>query len=335
MDRRHLGAVVTSLRTVADGAGRLLAAIQQEYPNAPRHVMLDAADQVTPRGAHPAFYSCYDWHSAVEMHWALVVLLRFQPDDVPADEIRAVIDSHLTPEAIAAEVEYLQAHPDWERPYGWGWGLQLAGELEDWAATGDPDALRWAAAVRPLARHLSSALLAWLPRLRYPDRSGTHGNTAFCLGRALAWPDIATRQAIDKVARQYFGDDTDFPVRYEPSGSDFLSPFFAEAILMAEVLDAAEFAPWWARFSPTEFPESFLTPAVVTDPRDGQGVHLHGLNMYRVRGLRRLLPYANAAQRRVFETSLRAHEQAAEEAMADDAWAAEHWLGAYAVLAFR
>jgi Protein of unknown function (DUF2891) len=330
VDRPHLDGVVSTLRTVAAGAGTILAAVQQEYPNAPRHVMVDASDQVTPRSAHPAFYGCYDWHSAVEMHWALIVLLRFQPDDVPADEIRAVVDAHLTVPTIAAELAYLTGHPDWERPYGWGWVLQLAGELEDWAATGDPDAIRWAAAVRPLAAHVSQALLSWLPRLTYPDRSGTHGNTAFSLSRALAWPEASSRQAIEKASRAYFEQDADFPVRY-----DFLSPFFAEALLMSEVLDATEFGPWWARFAPAEFPESFLTPAVVTDAEDGQGAHLHGLNLYRIRGLRRLLPCASAAQRRVFETSLRAHEQAAEAALADAAWMAEHWLGAYAVLAFR
>ena len=326
---------MTTLRSVAQGAATILAAVQQEYPNAPRHVMAGAGDQVTPRAAHPAFYGCYDWHSAVEMHWALIVLLRFQPDDVPADEIRAVVDAHLTAANIAAEVSYLVAHPDWERPYGWGWGLQLAGELEDWAATGDPDAARWAAAVRPLAQHLSSAMLSWLPRLKYPDRSGTHGNTAFSLARALAWPDAASRKAIVSAAQGYFGQDTDYPIRYEPSGSDFLSPFFAEALLMSEALDSADFGPWWSAFAPAEFPETFLTPAVVTDPRDGQGAHLHGLNLYRVRALRRLLPHADAAQRKVFEASLRAHEQAADAALSDDAWMAEHWLGAYAVLAFR
>jgi hypothetical protein len=297
--------------------------------------MQNDEDQVTPRGAHPAFYGCYDWHSAVEMHWALIVLLRFQPDDVPADDVRAVIDAHLTESSIAAEVAYLVAHPDWERPYGWGWALQLAGELADWAATGDPDAIRWAAAVRPLAQHLSQALLAWLPHLSYPDRSGTHGNTAFSLARALAWPDPILRQSIDKAARAYYGDDTDFPIRYEPSGSDFLSPFYTEAILMSEVLEADEFGPWWSRFAPAEFPQSFLTPAVVSDSEDAQGVHLHGLNLYRIRGLRRMLPYASAAQRRLFEVSLRAHEQAAETALTDDAWMAQHWLAAYAVLAFR
>jgi hypothetical protein len=37
----------------------------------------------------------------------------------------------------------------------------------------------------------------------------------------------------------------------------------------------------------------------------------------------------------LFEVSLRAHEQAADEALGDEGWMAEHWLGAYAVLAFR
>ena len=29
-----------------------------------------------PRRVHPAFYGCYDWHSAVHSHWLLLRLLR-------------------------------------------------------------------------------------------------------------------------------------------------------------------------------------------------------------------------------------------------------------------
>ncbi|MDT4899857.1 MAG: hypothetical protein QOJ78_787, partial [Pseudonocardiales bacterium] len=60
------------LRDVAATYARtIVGAVRQEYPNALRHVMRDDDDRPRPREAHPAFYGCFDWHSAVEMHWAL------------------------------------------------------------------------------------------------------------------------------------------------------------------------------------------------------------------------------------------------------------------------
>ena len=60
-------------------AGTIAASITREYPNALRHVMTHDGDTPTPRAAHPAFYGCFDWHSAVEMHWALIRMLRTVP----------------------------------------------------------------------------------------------------------------------------------------------------------------------------------------------------------------------------------------------------------------
>jgi hypothetical protein len=73
-----------------------------------------------------------------------------------------------------------------ERPYGWGWALALAAELEDWD---DPDADRWAAGLRPLARTLEQNFLRWLPRATYPQRTGVHTNGSFGISRALPYAD--------------------------------------------------------------------------------------------------------------------------------------------------
>lgn len=97
----------------------ILTAVQREYPNALRHTMDGPDDRPTPSQVHPAFYGCYDWHSAVEMHWALVRLLRLVPSSVPAADIRGVLDAHLNAAAIAAETSYFLTRPGFERPYGW------------------------------------------------------------------------------------------------------------------------------------------------------------------------------------------------------------------------
>src|SRR5262245_53408860 len=68
-------------RKQASAFARLaLKGIQKEYPNKPGHVLNGDADAVSPRALHPAFYGCFDWHSAVHGHWMLARLLRQFPD---------------------------------------------------------------------------------------------------------------------------------------------------------------------------------------------------------------------------------------------------------------
>lgn len=324
-----------SLAALGDqAASTVIAAIQQEYPNSPRHMMRHDADQVTPQGAHPAFYGCFDWHSAVEMHWALIELLRAAPAAHWGAEARAVLDRHLTSITIDAEVAYLVENPGWERPYGWGWALQLAASLDAWD---DPDAQRWSAAVRPLAGHLSDALIQWLPKPAYPDRTGMHSNSAFALTRSLPWatkhrPDLLA--AIRSAAGRWYGSDTAMPATYEPSGSDFLSPFLTEAVLMAQLLDPEAWEAWWSSYAPVGLPPNLAVPAVVTDPEDGQGAHLHGLNLYRVHAFRALASVVPESQRAVLERATASHAEAGREALADTGWMSEHWLTAYGLLAF-
>jgi hypothetical protein len=110
------------LGDVAGGyAATIVRAVQQEYPNDLAHPMTGPHDRPLPRELHPAFYGCYHWHSCVQMHWALVRLLRLAPDALPARDVRTVLGDHLTADALAAEAAYFVGHPGFEGPYGWGW----------------------------------------------------------------------------------------------------------------------------------------------------------------------------------------------------------------------
>ena len=319
-------------------AGTALRTVREEFPNGLRVEYTRPGDAPhRPRDRHPAFYGSYDWHSAVEMHWVLLRLLRVAPGAVPADDVRAVLDEHLTPSAIAAEVAFARSSPGWERPYGWAWALTLAEEAESWAAAGDPDAARWAAALRPLAGHFLGALAGWLPRATYPVRSGLHPNSAF--GLLMALP--AARRAADATeleeltgaALRWFADDVDAPVGWEPSGSDFLSPALTEARLMAEVLPRAGFGPWLSAFLPGAA-EPLFTPAVVTDASDGQTAHLHGLNLSRAWGMGRLAGALPAGDPRApaLRASAAEHAAAALPHVSGSHYMVEHWLAAYALL---
>lgn len=65
-----------------------LKGLTREYPNKPAEVLNGDRDVLPPRQVHPAFYGCFDWHSAVHGHWMLVRLLRVAPDLPEAKEIR-------------------------------------------------------------------------------------------------------------------------------------------------------------------------------------------------------------------------------------------------------
>jgi hypothetical protein len=308
-------------------AATILRAVQQEYPNDLRHPMIGPDDRPTPREIHPAFYGCYDWHSCVEMHWALMRLLRLAPGVLSAVDMRDVLDDHLTAEALATEAAYLSDHPGFKRPYGWGWVLMLAHELATWD---DRDARRWSANIRPLATTIVELFLAWLPHATYPSREGAHANTAFGLARALpcararaADGDQRLLDAIGEAAGRWYGNDTDYPAGWEPNGADFLSPALAEAELMSEVLGAAAFADWLGRFLPRlddGEPATLLEPAVVSDPTDGQIAHLHGLNLYRAYAFRRVAGILPAGDPRgpVLRDAARRHADASLAALETD-----------------
>ena len=326
---------MTDLRAnAADLAATALRTVREAYPYDLR-VLYEGpgAAPRTPRDRHPAFYGSFDWHSAVEMHWVLLRLLRRFPSEVDPGAIHAVLDEHLTPAAIGTEVAYYAANPGAQRPYGWGWALTLHEEACAW-----PDASAWATALQPLADHFLDALLAWLPRAPYPVRHGVHPNSAFGLVRSLASArrragdgDDRVLRAIEDAARRWFLTDVDAPVRWEPSGADFLSPVLTEAVLMAEVLPADEFADWLARFLPGLGSAPLFEPAVVTDSSDGQTAHLHGLNLSRAWALRRLAAHVPGARDLLLDTARRHAEPELGE-VSGSHYMVEHWLAAYALL---
>lgn len=312
-------------------ADAILRGVRREYPNALRHVMTGTSDRPLPSEAHPAFYGCFDWHSAVEMHWALVRLLRTVPDRLPEAAVRALLDEHLATDRIAVEAAYLEEHPAFERPYGWGWGLMLVHEVASWD---DPDARGWTRALRPLAETLEHSFAGWLGKATYPQRDGMHTNSACALSRALPFARLRGGEllaAIDDAAGRWFGGDREYPARWEPSGADFLSPALTEAELMTTLADG--FVDWLDAFLP-RLPQTLLTPAVVSDPADGQIAHLHGLNLSRAYCWRRIAEALPGDDPRLdtIRAAVGRHAAAAMPHVVGGDYNVEHWLAAYATL---
>ncbi len=327
----------------AGAAGRFadlaLACVHKEYPNKIAHVLASDADVLPPRLLTPAFYGCYDWHSAVHGHWLLVRVARTFPKAPFAGKARTAVGQSLTPENMAAEVRYVTGtgRVSFERPYGLAWLLQLAAELRGWK---EPEAQAWAAAIKPLEEVAAARIKEWLPKLSRPIRVGEHDQTAFAFGLILDWARVAgDTQMIELMnarIRTFYGADRDCPVSWEPSGQDFLSPCLAEADLMRRVMPPAQFAPWLRAFLPgipTDGNVRWLQPAVVTDPTDPKLAHLDGLNLSRawmLDGIIKGLP-ATDQRRAALQGAALSHRTAGLKAVTGAHYEGGHWLGSFAV----
>ncbi|WP_394541268.1 DUF2891 domain-containing protein [Lysobacter enzymogenes] len=322
----------------ANFAALALDCVDREYPNKIAHRLDGAADARPPAQLYPAFYGCYDWHSAVHGHWLLARLAQRFPAEPFAARARQALDRHLTAANIAGELAYLRRNDDesFERPYGLAWLLQLGAQLRGWD---DPQAQRWSQALQPLEREAAARLLRWLPKLTRPIRVGEHSQTAFAFGLALDWTqasgDQALRQALLARSRDYYLGDRDCPLAYEPSGQDFLSPCLAEADLMRRVLAPAEFAAWLDRFLPAiprRVRADWLAPGVVLDKADGKLAHLDGLNLSRAWMLEGIAAGLPPRDRRL--PALRAaaarHRELGLAAVSGGHYAGAHWLGSFA-----
>jgi len=311
----------------------------REYPNKISHTLASDMDARPPRLLTPAFYGCYDWHSAVHGHWLLVRAARMFPDASFAGPARAALAQSLTPGNIVAEVAYLrtEGRAPFERPYGLAWLLQLAAELRSWE---DSDAQTWAATLQPLEAQASARIKEWLPKLRYPIRVGEHSQTAFAFGLIWDWAKVAgDREMLDLLAgkaRSFYAADRNCPLAYEPSGEDFLSPCLAEADFMRRALPPAEYREWLRRFLPTipaSAASSWLVPGVVTDRSDPKLAHIDGLNLSRAWMLEGIASGLAKADRRV--PALRAaaalHREAALPAVSSEHYEGSHWLGTFAL----
>ena len=327
----------------AAAAGRFaqlaLECVHREYPNKIAHVLASDADARPPRELTPAFYGCYDWHSAVHGHWLLVRAVRLFPDTPYSAQARAELARSFTSENVTVEVAYLRTdgRASFERPYGLAWLLQLAAELRGW---NDSQAQAWVSTLAPLETEAAARLKAWLPKLRYPIREGEHDQTAFSFGLVWDWAQVARdaemQQLLRDKAQQFYVNDRACPLAYEPSGQDFLSPCLAEADFMRRVLDPQAFAKWLTAFLP-QIPRdgsiAWLPPGEVTDRSDPKLAHLDGLNLSRawmLEGIARGLP-PNDKRIRALRASAAEHRRVSLDAVTSEHYVGSHWLGTFAL----
>lgn len=312
-----------------------LKCLNQEYPNKLNQSLISADEIGTPKELHPAFYGCFDWHSALHGHWMLVKILKIFPEMDNASEIISRLENNISKENILQELAYFQraSEKSFERTYGWSWLLKLAEELHTW---NNPAGKRMATNLQPLTDFIVEKYMDFLPKLTYPIRVGEHTNTAFGLvfpyDYAVTVGNDSLKNKIVERAKFYYLNDENCPLSWEPSGFDFISPCLEEANLMRRILPKEAFQKWLEAFLPgiTE-PNFQLEPAQVSDRTDGKLVHLDGLNFSRAWCLYGLAKEGESLSH--LKNIANQHIQFSIENVVGDAYEGGHWLASFAVYA--
>jgi len=315
-----------------------LKCVDKEFPFKPWYVLSDTT-LTRPKKIQPAFCGCYDWHSSVHGHWLLVALLKQYPQMAEADSIMAKLKRHLSAENIRTELALFKGdNLTFERPYGWGWILQLQNELLTWNT---PIGNELSQNLNPLARFLANECVGFLNKLQYPVREPEHFNLAFSM--CLAWDYAVTSNdtllcnAITKSALRFFKNDLLCPTSYEPGGYDFLSPCLEEADLMQRIMSGDEFNLWLNNFMPELYsnPAQLFKVCDVPDPTDGKMVHLYGLNFSRAWCLYDIASKMREEKRKPVQDLAIQHFKYSLPHVVSGAYEGDHWLATFALLAIR
>ena len=245
-------------------ASLALDCVGREYPNKIAHVLNGDEDARPPHVLTPAFYGCYDWHSAVHGHWLLARLARTFPDAPVRGGRRGRRWRAASPPRTSRArwpTSRARAARRSSGPTAWPGSSSsrrsCAIGTTPTRARGRPPWRRWRSEA---ARRFEE----WLPKLTRPD---PHRRARPDRVRVRPRPRLgrgvrraSTRDVVRPRAPRFYLADRSCPMSYEPSGQDFLSPCLAEADLVRRLLPPAEYAAWLSAFLPTLTPRDGARP---------------------------------------------------------------------------
>lgn len=292
----------------------------------------------------PSFYGCFDWHSSVHNHWALVKLIKSYPGLPEENAIRLRLNESFTKENINKELEYLKNHEMglFEFPYGQSWELKLVEELIKW---NDPQGNNWIKNLSPLTEYIIYNHKRFWPMLSSVEPSGSHDSPAmglsFALDYAITTNNKELENLISKTAIGYYGNMTNANLKKEPYGFDFMSANLLIADLMRKVYSKEEFTIWMKKFSPGLFKTKEIDVTLAINKEvDHFGMYSHwdGFHLNRIWCL-------NGIMKSISENTLRPEIKRAWIAKMNEMWdysqknigignyANDHWLSSFSVFA--
>ncbi len=323
-----------------------LSCTDSAYPHFYMERLKKSQDLQPPEKLWPSFYGCYDWHSGVHNHWALVKLLKTYPKIKEAAAIKDKLENSFNADNILQELKYMQSHQedDFEFPYGTSWLLKVAQELNEW---NDPLAKKWLKNLQPLTDFLVEKYIKQWPTIDDATYTGDHYSSAFGLSFALDYARSVKNTALETVcldaSKKFFGSITTFPLVKEPFGYDFMSAGLLIADLMRKVLPQADYVVWLRSFAPDLFTMDGIPTVLAVKHlavHDGYASHWDGFHLNRIwclNGILKSLPpnELNPAIKKSWIDAQKEMWDYAQQSIGKGNYDVDHWLSSFSVFALE
>ncbi len=307
---------------------------------------IDHANYKIAKKDWPSFYGCFDWHSAVHNHWALIKLLKQNPKSNMAPAIISKLNESFKPENIAIEVKYFKVHEleMFEFPYGTTWLLKVAQELNDWK---DTTAKRWLADLQPLVHQIVKNYIFYWPKFKEPVLEGNHYSFAFGLSFAIDYARSVKNDSLETTlvtaAKKFYSDIVNFPFQKEPFGYDFMSAGLLIADLMRKVYPQSDYENWLKGFAPSltsAKTAATMLKVVKQKKHDGFESHWDGYQLNRIWCLNGIMQsvstnFVDAATKKQWLKSQEEMWNYAQLSIGKGNYDIDHWLSSFSVFALE
>jgi hypothetical protein len=184
---------------------------------------------------HMIFHGCWDWHSSVHGHWALLESSHLLDDK----ENLEWVSERLQSKNMVEEIRYLRDNPKFEIPYGRAWYLRLMMRLEQITGFGD---------YKCLVQEIALDLREWVENSMRDPSISEYKNPSWALIQLHDWATHfedhdMVKWVVEKTEENFMAPKLDMDLDREGKG-EFFSLWGLQTYLIYTALGADELAKW-------------------------------------------------------------------------------------------
>jgi len=184
---------------------------------------------------HIIFHGCWDWHSSVHGHWALLESAHLVKDK----ENLEWVSERLQSKNMEEELQYLRDHPEFEMPYGRAWYLRLMMRLEQITGFGD---------YKCLVQEIALDLREWIENSMRDPSISEYKNPSWALIQLHDWgihfeDHDMVKWVIEKTKENFMNPKINMDLDRQGKG-EFFSLWGLQTYLIYTVLGADELSKW-------------------------------------------------------------------------------------------
>ena len=181
------------------------------------------------------FHGCWDWHSSVHGHWALLESSHLVDDK----ENMEWVSERLQNKNMEVEIRYLRDHPDFEMPYGRAWYLRLMMRLEQITEFSD---------YKCLVQEIALDLREWIDNSMRDPSISEYKNPSWALIQLHDWgkhfeDDDMVKWVIEKTKENFMSPKINMDLDREGKG-EFFSLWGLQTYLIHTALGPDELSKW-------------------------------------------------------------------------------------------